>query len=272
MQIAIKHQIRLGLGEGVARAIQHLLLTPQTSSVQTVRDWRLEVDGLDDPTGFRDAYGNRAHLASQTRPPAELTISVSGMVETHDRAGVVGKLTGDPVPALFKRMTPAVKPVGTIVSRFRSAPSTGKDRIPLLHGLMERVGEVLTRGEPSQSHSQDGNGQSQSQGSTTEKAAPVAADFAHAFIGAARSLAIPARYVSGYLVTDDSDSPGFHAWAEAWDEGLGWIGFDAMLNLCPSERHVRVASGLDAVSAAPVRSVPVVGTPQVTEFSVSAGQ
>src|SRR5687767_13599291 len=106
MKITIRHQLSLGLGQGVPRAIQHLLLTPQTSAAQTVREWRIEVEGLDDPGGFIDAYGNRAHLASQTRPEAELTISVAGVVETHDRSGVIGRLAGEPVHALFRRVTP----------------------------------------------------------------------------------------------------------------------------------------------------------------------
>lgn len=265
MKITIRHQLSLGLGQGVPRAIQHLLLTPQTSAAQTVREWRIEVEGLDDPGGFIDAYGNRAHLASQTKPEPELTISVAGVVETHDRSGVIGRLAGEPVHALFRRVTPLTKPIGPVVTKFRAAPKHGRDRIPLLHALMERVGEVLEPGE--QSQSQDGQSQSQSQGATHE-----AADYAHAFIGAARALEIPARYVTGYLAAEGEESASFHAWAEAWDDGLGWIGFDPVLQLCPVERHVRVASGLDAVSAVPVRSVPAVETPRVVEMSAEGGQ
>src|SRR6218665_335072 len=141
MKIAIRHHLSLGLGQGLPRAIQHLLLTPQSSSVQTVREWRIEVEGLDDAAGFIDAYGNRAHLASQTKPGAELGVSVAGIVDTHDRSGVVGRLQGDPVPALFRRTTALTKPIGTIVSRFRSAPRTGKDPIPPLHRLIAPLGQ-----------------------------------------------------------------------------------------------------------------------------------
>jgi transglutaminase-like putative cysteine protease len=267
MKITIRHQLSLGLGQGVPRAIQHLLLTPQTSAAQTVREWRIEVEGLDDPGGFLDAYGNRAHLASQTKPEAELTISVSGVVETHDRSGVIGRLAGEPVHTLFRRVTPLTKPIGPIVTKFRAAPKHGKDRIPLLHALMDRVGEVLEPG--GQSQSQDGQSQSQSQ---SGGGGHEAADYAHAFIGAARALDIPARYVTGYLAAEGEDEARFHAWAEAWDDGLGWIGFDALLGMCPVERHVRVASALDAVSAVPVRSVPAVETPQVLAMSVEGAQ
>lgn len=266
MKIAIQHRLSLGLGQGVPRAIEHLLLTPQTSSVQTVREWRIEVEGLDDPAGFLDAYGNRAHLASQTRPEAELVISVTGVVETHDRNGVVGRLAGEPVSALFKRVTPLTKPIGSVTQKFRSAQSNGRDRIPLLHTLMARVHEVLS--ETGQAQSQGGQSQSQSLG----EAEHGAEDYAHAFIGAARALDIPARYVTGYLAAEDEDGALAHAWAEAWDDGLGWIGFDPLLQICPVERHVRVASALDAVSAAPVRSVPALGVPQALELRVVVGK
>jgi len=269
MKISVKHHLSLGLGQGVSRAIQHLLLTPQTSAVQTVREWRIEVEGLDEPAGFIDAYGNRAHLASQTKPEADLTIEVTGVVETHDRHGVVGRSAGEPVPALYRRVTALTKPMGAVMQKFRSVPKGG-ERIALLHALMARVGEVLDPAEQSQSQSQSGDGQSQSQ--VQGGARHEAADYAHAFIGAARALEIPARYVTGYLAAEDGEPASFHAWAEAWDEGLGWIGFDAMLQLCPVERHVRVASALDAVSAAPVRSVPAVDAPKVLAMSVEAAQ
>jgi transglutaminase-like putative cysteine protease len=268
MQITITHTISLAIGEGYPRAVQHLLLTPQSSSVQNVREWRIDAPGMDGATGFIDAYGNRAHLSSQTKPDAEMTITASGLVETFDRNGVVGRLDRDPVPALFRRVTPLTKPVGAVVSKFR-APKAGNDRIALLHGLMARVAEVLGGEGQGQSQSQDGQSQTQSQAPASEA---MAVDYAHAFVGAARALEIPARFVSGYLAADGDEGAAFHAWAEAWDDGLGWIGFDAMLGLCPTERHVRVASGLDAVSTAAVRSVPMVGSPTLVAIQVEAAQ
>ncbi|MGQ7883388.1 transglutaminase family protein, partial [Burkholderia pseudomallei] len=43
-----------------------------------------------------------------------------------------------------------------------------------------------------------------------------------------------------------------HAWAEAYVEGLGWVGFDPFMNRCPDERYVRIAAGLDYRDAMPV--------------------
>lgn len=267
MKIAIRHSMSLALGPGINRSVQHVLLTPQTGPTQTVREWSIEMPGFDKAATFVDAFGNRAQLVSQVKPEPELVIKVAGIVETIDRNGVIGRVPGDIPPALYRRPTPATKAAGAITSKFRAAPKTGQDRIALLHGLMARVAEVV--GGTEQSQTQDG--QSQSQSKTGAVHAP-ASDYAHAFIGAARALEIPARYVTGYLHGSDAEQPALHAWAEAWDDGLGWIGFDAMLVLCPTDRHVRVAVGLDAVSTMPVRSIPVAGEPQVLAMSVETAQ
>ena len=85
----------------------------------------------------------------------------------------------------------------------------------------------------------------------------VCQDHAHALIAVARERDLPARYVSGYLhSTEDGQShDAAHAWAEIFVEGLGWVGFDAANHCCPDERYVRLASGLDAQDAAPIRGV-----------------
>lgn len=270
MKIAIRHSMSLALGPGINRSVQHVLLTPQTGPTQTVREWSIEMPGFAEAATFTDAFGNKAHLVSQLKPEAELVITVAGVVETIDRNGVIGRVQGDIPPALYRRPTPATKAAGAITSKFRTVPRTGQDRIALLHGLMARVAEVVGGGD--QTQSQDGQSQSQSQGAAEHPGMrPPAADYAHAFIGAARALDIPARYVTGYLHADDSPAT-LHAWAEAFDEGLGWIGFDGMLGLCPTDRHVRVAVGLDAVSTMPVRAIPAVGEPQVLAMSVEAAQ
>jgi transglutaminase-like putative cysteine protease len=261
MRIAIRHSIGIGLGSGAAHGVQHLLLTAQTGPTQTVLDWRIEMPGFATAQSFIDAYGNRAQLVSQSRPEGDLTITVAGLVETVDRNGVVGRPPGEPVPALFRRITPGTKAIGAIAGKFRTAQRDGGERIALYHQVMARVGEVM-----SSAQGQSQNGQSQTQG----VAAPASAQ-AEAFIGAVRSLGLPARYVRGYLAGAGGEAAN-HAWAEAWDEGLGWIGFDPTLQLCPTDRHVRVAIGLDAASAAPVRSIPASGTPRSLDLVVEAAQ
>lgn len=264
MKITVHHQLRVGLAEGAARAALHLLLTPQSGQTQSVKEWRLEVDGLDGAAGFLDGYGNRAHLVTQTKPGTEVMVSAMGTVETVDRAGVLGRPAGEPVAALYKRVTGLTKADPDLVAEFAD---WNEGRIALLHALMARAEQPPLAQE--QFMDEGGQSQSQSQTMLEEASAP---DLAHRFIATARALDIPARYVIGYLAAAEGEPAAFHAWAEAYDEGLGWIGFDPMLQICPEERHIRVAVGLDALSAAAVRAVPAEGAPQSVSVSAEAAQ
>jgi len=273
MRISIRHQLSATPPPGTSNAVLQLLLTPQSGPTQKVESWSLEMAGIGNAGHFSDAFGNPVHLVNQSKPEGALVVTVQGMVETTDRHGVLGRLGGEPVPALYRRVTSLTKAPVTLYGKFRGSKDS---RLDILHGLMARVGETLgTLEQPAQSQSQSQMGadgaqrQSQSQGGEA-KPLPPASDYAHAFIGGARALEIPARYVTGYLVGDEDHEGGFHAWAEAYDEGLGWIGFDPLLQLCPTDRHVRLAAGLDALGAQPVRIVPAGDGVATTEIAVEA--
>jgi len=84
----------------------------------------------------------------------------------------------------------------------------------------------------------------------------VCQDHAQIFVACARMLGVPARYVSGYLMMDDRiEQEATHAWAEAWVQGLGWVGFDISNGISPDPRYVRVATGRDYRDAAPVTGI-----------------
>lgn len=266
MKITVRHQLRVGLAEGASRSALHLLLTPQSGPTQSVTAWQLDVEGLDGAAGFLDGFGNRAHLVTQSKPGTEVLIGASGVVETIDTAGVLGRPRGEPVPALFRRKTGLTKADPDLIADY----AEWKDgRIALLHALMARAAEW----PDAQEQFEDEGGQSQVQDQAqVAPELPSALDMTHRFIAAARALEISARYVTGYLAAEDDEPAAFHAWAEAYDDRLGWIGFDPMLQLCPTERHIRVAVGLDALSAAPARAVPAEGAPQSLSVVAEAAQ
>lgn len=239
MKLSLTHTIAFSLGTP-PRAVQHLLLTPLGTPQQKVERWSIEMPGFAEAPTFRDGYGNKAHVVSQVKPEPTITVKVTGVVETVDRAGVLGRLEYDPMPALFRRQTDTAKSDPGLIEGLEDGP----DRIALFHELMGRVNARTDE------QSQTLEGQSQSQRAAKPR------DLTHALIGSVRGLGIPGRYVTGYLLADDGGA-SFHSWAELWDENLGWIGFDPMLNLCPTENHIRLASGLDATSTMPIRSVPV---------------
>jgi transglutaminase-like putative cysteine protease len=92
----------------------------------------------------------------------------------------------------------------------------------------------------------------------------VCQDFAQLQIACLRALALPARYVSGYLET--VPPPGklklvgadaSHAWIQLWCGQAGWIDLDPTNNLLPGERHITLAWGRDFADVSPVRGVLV---------------
>ena len=254
MRISIRHQMSLLPPAGTSNAVLQLLLTPHSGATQKIESWSVDMPGIGEAGRFTDAYGNGVHLVNQSKPEGALVITVEGVVSTTDKHGVLGRAAGEPVPALYRRVTPLTEGSVAIFGKFQGAKET---RIDVLHAVMLQVGETLGGAETatqSQMAADGSQGQSQSQSGARVEAS--AEDHAHLFIGAARQLDIPARFVSGYLLGAEDGEPSFHAWAEAYDEALGWIGFDPKLQLCPTDRHVRLAAGLDGLTTQPVRMVP----------------
>jgi transglutaminase-like putative cysteine protease len=196
--------------------------------------------------GPRNAYGERSALWAGPVAPGPLAILARGVVEVENRAGVVAGLTRRMVPDLFLRATLRTR-ADRAVQALAAAPP-GDDRLGWLHALM---GEVHARVAyvTGSTNSETTAAEALSAGSG------VCQDHAHIFAAAARAHGVPARYVCGYLLagTGEYELHETHAWAEAWVEGLGWVGFDPSHNMCPTENYVRLTVGLDASDAAPIR-------------------
>jgi transglutaminase-like putative cysteine protease len=119
----------------------------------------------------------------------------------------------------------------------------------------------------------------------------VCQDFAHLMAGMLRMLGLPARYVSGYLLTQPAagvpvapsdagllGADASHAWVQVWCPGTpgvpdaaavagadvvdnatapagGWLDLDPTNDLVPGTGHVRVAVGRDFGDVTPLRGV-----------------
>lgn len=103
----------------------------------------------------------------------------------------------------------------------------------------------------------------------------VCQDFAHLQIGFLRSLGLPARYVSGYLLT--KPPPGqerlvgadaSHAWLSAWCPGIGWVDVDPTNNLVASDQHILLAWGRDYEDVSPIKGVILGGGQHTVRVAV----
>ncbi len=104
----------------------------------------------------------------------------------------------------------------------------------------------------------------------------VCQDFAHLQIGCLRSLGLPARYVSGYLLTDPPPgqprligADASHAWLSVRCPNVGWVDLDPTNDTVPELRHVTVAWGRDFGDVSPLRGIVLGGQHQTLHVGVS---
>jgi transglutaminase-like putative cysteine protease len=248
MLLTVRHDTTYTYSQSVWHSIRLLRLTPRPHDGQIVREWQITTTPFRPLARFVDGFGNVTHSHTITEPHDRTTITVAGVVETIDTAGVL-RGADEPLPAgAYLRRTPltlAEGPVGDLAAD--AGRAAGIERLHRLLGLVHArvayragVTEVATTAAEA-----------------LEAGAGVCQDHAHVFLAAARALGVPARYVGGYLSTGDGETAeqASHAWAEAYDADLGWVGFDPANGVCPDERYVRTSVGLDYTSASPIRGV-----------------
>jgi transglutaminase-like putative cysteine protease len=105
--------------------------------------------------------------------------------------------------------------------------------------------------------------------------AGVCQDLAHVAIAALRAIGLPARYVSGYLMTRPPPgrarllgSDASHAWFSVWAPPFGWVDLDPTNDLVVGESHVTVAWGRDYIDVAPVSGIILGGHDHVVDVGV----
>lgn len=233
MRLTIQHKTQYVYSEPVAYTIQHLRLWPLNGLGQHVKQWELNVDGH--LHRFFDTYGNIVHTLVIDEPHDKLLISVSGEVET----GVGGLIPRQSLPApIFLRDTPLTEASIAMQAFASQFDQNSLDAMmDALRDKMEYIKGVTKVDTTAAQAFELGKG--------------VCQDHTHAFIGCCRSIGIPARYVSGYLFTEDGSLMQTHAWPEVWVKN-SWHGMDVSNGVKVDEMHVRVATGLDYRSASPV--------------------
>ena len=248
MLLSINHLTRYHFDEPVAHGLQRLRLTPKATSGQSILDWEMTLEGATVEAEYEDQNHNKTTLIALNPGTRELTVTCRGSVQTADQSGVIGRHAGHLPLWHFLDNTPATRPGPRMRALVASLP-VEDNLVTTLHRLSGLVIDVV---EYAAGHT---NAETTAEESLIA-ARGVCQDHAQIFVGCARMLGIPARYVSGYLMMDDRvEQEASHAWAEAHIDGLGWVGFDVSNGISPDPRYVRVATGRDYREAAPMTGI-----------------
>ncbi|WP_374530761.1 transglutaminase domain-containing protein [Novosphingobium sp.] len=249
MRLKVGHTTRYTFSRPVSHGLQRLRLTPKSTHGQKVIDWSMQLTGAKVEVEYEDHNYNMITLISVNPGISEVVVHCSGTVVTADNHGVIGPHSGHMPLWSFLQQSPLTRPGPRIRAIAAQLDVPKGEVLAMLHRLSSLILEQV-RYEP---------GETQAHTSGEEAAmlgVGVCQDHAHIFIGAARALGVPARYVSGYLMMNDRvEQEAGHAWAEAYVEHLGWVGFDVSNGMSPDERYVRVATGRDYREAAPVTGI-----------------
>lgn len=246
MQLAIRHETHYDYDTPISYSAQRLHLWPVEFAAQKTISWSIAAPGFDRALAYTDGFGNHVHMITFGNIEGPVSIVAEGVVEVTDTAGLVKGLACAAPDAVFLRQTRPTTATASIRA-LAEKQFAGRSVLEGLHALMAEIhARVAYEIGATHAHTTAAEAFADGRG--------VCQDHAHIFIAACRTAGIPARYVTGYLVTGQgASSTAAHAWAEALVPDLGWVGFDPANAKCPTDNYVRVAAGLDAAGVAPIR-------------------
>ena len=295
MEIEVIHDTHYGYAAPVSLAHHMAHLQPLQDAAQTLLDFSLSIDPPPAQLSRSvDAMGNTQCHFSLAQPHRNLQVRASSRVRLAPR--FVGLLPEASPPwgevaarlryvagAAYEPATEFAMP-SPYVPRLRTLRDYGAASLPPGRPLAAAAIELMQRVHADfkyQSHSTDIETPLTQ---VLQQRRGVCQDFAHLLAGVLRMWGLPARYVSGYLLTHAPEggaklqgADASHAWVQVWcpgtpgvgvgvgeGEGLGkdsWLDLDPTNNVVPGvagtggSGHVRVAVGRDFGDVTPLHGV-----------------
>ncbi len=269
----IVHSTSFSYSAPVRAAHNELRMTPLNETGQTTLENRIRIKPLTWSHVYRDHWGTHVMAMESLSPHDRLDIEATSTVERSDVEHTEAVLDWNALrdPALQDRsyewlmLSPRTRPgeeMTELVDGIRDLPTpkAAADEICGIVRSQMRYDTGITG-----VHSRAEEAWSERGG--------VCQDFAHITIGALRTLGLPSRYVSGYLVpTRDSEvgetSVGeSHAWIEYWDDG--WVALDPTNGSPVGADHIVVARGRDYDDVPPFKGLYSGKATAALEVSVS---
>jgi transglutaminase-like putative cysteine protease len=277
--IDVQHETRYVYAMPVSQSHHVAFLTPLVDAHQQVLAHHVGIEPAPSARHTRsDSHGNISLHFALTQPHRELRVALACRVGVQAR--FAGLRAAQSLP--WERLREQLRYVAGAVFDPAVAYAQPSPRVPRIDALRPYAQLSFTRHRPLAEAAIDlmqrvyrdfeYRAQSTQVDTPLEQAFAqrrgVCQDFAQVMIGACRMMGVPARYVSGYLLTQ---APGggdklvgadaSHAWVQVYVPGTpgvpadGWLDLDPTNNRVAGLEHVRLAVGRDFADVTPLRGV-----------------
>jgi len=278
MRLDVTHETRYDYVPAVEIAQHMAYLQPLNTSGQELHLHTLDISPA--PAQIRqaqDVYGNTRSFFSLQTPHTQLRVQSHSVVQTTLRPLPVSSISWEQTREMFRYQSGAHfnaatefaypspyiprDPEFAAYARASFAPGTGL--LAAAQNLMQRIYADFTyESQSTQINTPALEALTQRKG--------VCQDFAHIMIACLRAMGLPARYVSGYLLTRPAPgsvklrgSDASHAWVSVYipdfPQDQRWCDLDPTNNRygwhSPGEDYVTLATGRDFADVSPIRGV-----------------
>ncbi|MFV0316418.1 MAG: transglutaminase domain-containing protein [Microthrixaceae bacterium] len=265
MRFDVSYRTVFSYDEPASESQNELRAAPLSDAHQRLIDYRVSVEPEARVLSYTDAWGTRVDAFGVRRPHTSLEVLAEASVETTPRpltavAPRMGELRDpgfmDEHVAYLSSDTHTTPGAAVVDAARRQGELAGDDVVSTVLAVHRFVGHTLayTPGSTDIGITVD---------EVLAQGVGVCQDYSHLAVAMCRSVGIPARYVSGYLFTED-DSSGTdtaadtvvvqtHAWFEAAIPGGEWLALDPTNGQMVGERHVKIGHGRSYEDVQPLR-------------------
>jgi transglutaminase-like putative cysteine protease len=282
MLLEVTHETRYAYTAAVSLAHHRAHLRPLVDAAQQLLGFGITIEPPPEQCHDSiDAFGNTQTHFSLSHPHRSLAVSATSRVEVRPRFEGLEPAAAPAWDGLAETLRYVAGGAPTDALEF-AVPSPYVPRLPALRAwaaaslgpgrpVAEAAIELMHRVHAEFKYQSQSTEVDTPLAQAFEQKRGVCQDFAHLLAGALRMFGVPARYVSGYLLTRAAEGPGkgeallgadaSHAWVQVWCPGTpgvpedGWLDLDPTNDLVPSTSHVRVAVGRDFGDVTPLRGV-----------------
>jgi transglutaminase-like putative cysteine protease len=283
----VVHETRYSYQGTVCLSQQYLHLTPRSFAFQETESHLIHVDpAVSDSRDGVDYFGNCTRHLSITLPHDSLLVHAASTVALRARPGLA-QIGGTPPWESVRDMMGKDKSAATLEAcRYLYA----SPHVPLFPALEAYARQSYTPGRPQLDAALDLTQRIFDEFEFDDKATDISTpleqvlqgrrgvcqDFTHLMIGCLRSIGLPARYMSGYILTHPPPgkprligADASHAWVSVHCPGLGWVDFDPTNRCLVQHEHITLGWGRDFSDVTPMRGIVLGGGAQALDVQVT---